>query len=80
MKRRRVVNSRHESTAGIARMVRKSARLVHLLLCYIYGAKMETLKNMTSPCSFVVDNEGILRPKAIKNEFKFRKWTTRKLY
>ena len=54
-----------ESTALVQIEGLKYRRPGPLLLCSIYGAKMKFAKNMTLLWGFVVDNEGVLRPKAI---------------
>ena len=63
------------STAGIGRLGQKSARLVHPFLCSIYGAKCDHQKNMPRIWRYVAGKLVPLRPKAIKNELNFGKWT-----
>ena len=62
-------------TAGIGRLDHKSARLVHPFLCSIYGAKCDHQKNMPRLWRYVASKLVPLRPKAIKNELNFGKWT-----
>ena len=60
------------------RLERNFCRLERLLLCSIYETKKRTWKKMAWLWGFLAGNQGILQPKAIKNELKFRKWTTKK--
>ena len=43
----RLYSMNSQRTAEIGSLVHKSARLVNLFLCYIYGAKVKTWKNIT---------------------------------
>ena len=66
-------------TVEIGRLRRNSARLRHSALCTIYGAKTDLPKNMMVLWHPVVGKLLPLRPKVIKNELNFRKWTIKKV-
>ena len=66
------------NTAVTGRLGLKSARLGHSSLCSIYETKNDSPKNMKVLWRTVVSKLLPLRPKVIKNELNFRKWTIKK--
>ena len=59
-------------TAGIARMVRKSARLVYLLLCYIDGAKIKCPEKYDMTLKLCSGQRGHPTPKSNKKRIEIQ--------